>query len=686
MKRIFIFIVGLLLLAAEPTFAQKKQTSDFNYRKAEELYDKQGDPDEILSLLNKQLAETPEHCDALIMRSLIYIYQEKVSSALSDITRAITKYNKKTTTRPIGALYLWRAEIYHTELEDNDKALADMQTAYKYLKKDHDLLRSLLSDRAQIYYERKEYDKADDDYRQLLKMDESSQYAMIGLARNMLAREEYDIALEMLNNCAKYDAKYVAIYQFRCQVYDKLGETDKAIDDAIKYIEYKDEPNESLYEPIFKKHLTYALAKVNEKVNKEKDNWEWLMLRTTIYEWANDYVSAIAEYDKLEQEYGSRPNILYYRAACYNEIGENEKAVADMTKCIEMRNGKDYYAVVNRGDYYREDGRYEEAIADFTYGMELRPTSAYPYYKRGWCYELIGDDDKAMADYNAGIDIDKSYPYIFLMRGELHLKRGNNEMAKVDFEEVIKQDTIATAGSCRQYALHFLDKDDEAIEWMEKIIADEPARNGGYYDKSCLLSRMGRLEEAVEALRKAFELGYRSFAHIEHDDDMDPIRDMPEFKSLIEEYRNKPILVSSDDTPEDETSIIVSEIQMKKMYGGTYEVPCTINELPLKFIFDTGASTVSISSVEASFMLKNEYLKPEDVKGKEYYSTATGEIHEGTTIRLREIKIGDVVLRNVDASVVHNQKAPLLLGQSVLERFGTITIDNINSKLIIKQK
>ena len=65
---------------------------------------------------------------------------------------------------------------------------------------------------------------------------------------------------------------------------------------------------------------------------------------------------------------------------------------------------------------------------------------------------------------------------------------------------------------------------------------------------------------------------------------------------------------------------------------------------------------------------------------------ATGEIHEGTTIRLREIKIGDAILRNDDASVVHNQQAPLLLGQTVLERFGTVTIDNINSKLIIKQK
>ena len=67
---------------------------------------------------------------------------------------------------------------------------------------------------------------------------------------------------------------------------------------------------------------------------------------------------------------------------------------------------------------------------------------------------------------------------------------------------------------------------------------------------------------------------------------------------------------------------------------------------------------------------------------REWYDTSNGQwrldlAHEVTT--------GDAVLKNVDASVAHNQQAPLLLGQSVLERFGTITIDNINSKLIIKQ-
>ena len=84
-------------------------------------------------------------------------------------------------------------------------------------------------------------------------------------------------------------------------------------------------------------------------------------------------------------------------------------------------------------------------------------------------------------------------------------------------------------------------------------------------------------------------------------------------------------------------------------------------------------------------MLKNGYLSDDDVKGKRNYMTASGDIHEGTILRLKEVKLGEAVLKNVDASVVHSQKAPLLLGQSVLEKFGTITIDNVHSKLLIRQ-
>ncbi len=51
--------------------------------------------------------------------------------------------------------------------------------------------------------------------------------------------------------------------------------------------------------------------------------------------------------------------------------------------------------------------------------------------------------------------------------------------------------------------------------------------------------------------------------------------------------------------------------------GGVYYVPCKVNGLGLKFIFDTGAGDVSISYAEAIFMLKNGYLSESDLGGSQ---------------------------------------------------------------------
>lgn len=126
-----------------------------------------------------------------------------------------------------------------------------------------------------------------------------------------------------------------------------------------------------------------------------------------------------------------------------------------------------------------------------------------------------------------------------------------------------------------------------------------------------------------------------------------------------------------------------TSIKMKRSSGGLYTVPCTINGCKLEFIFDTGASAVSISLTEYLYMLKNGFIKDEDIIGKSTSKIANGEVTEGTIIKIREIKFAGLTLNDVTASVTHTLNAPLLLGQSVIGRLGKIQLDPASATLTI---
>ena len=109
------------------------------------------------------------------------------------------------------------------------------------------------------------------------------------------------------------------------------------------------------------------------------------------------------------------------------------------------------------------------------------------------------------------------------------------------------------------------------------------------------------------------------------------------------------------------------------------------NGIELHFVFDTGASVVSMSDVEATFMFKNGYISKTDIIGSSNYMAASGKIEEGTIINIKKVDFGGLTLENIRASVVKNQNAPLLLGQTVLGRLGKIEIDNNSHVLRISQ-
>ena len=676
-----------MVLTLTPASAQKNNESDdYNLRKAYEVLNEDKDEDKAMQLVCEQLRSTPDNADALLLRTRLFRNKSQYGNALADINHAIKVNKPKKTEIPQSTLYWWRAYVY-SDMDEEEKSEADLKTAMDLARKNKDEnLPKISFDYAKSLLRSEKYDESEAVLNSMLKENEADLSAMVGIANIYTIRERYAEAVELLDKAEKIDGRYSEIYRFRMKAYDKMGESAKAVDDAVKYLEKEDisDNSDPAFGEILLKRYNYAVAKIKAAIKNNENPMVLRLLLASLYENKGDYVPALKEYDSLMNDYGDYPMIHQNKADCYDNLGMLDKAIEEATEAMGDEPG--YFDYCLRGGYYRDAGRYEEALADYTSAIEDAPDLAYGYYERGLCYKLIGDFKKAMEDYNLGVDMDENDSYLFLLRGKLLLAQGEKDKADADFERILQIDTTAEGNTFRMYALHFLGKDDEAAKCMQDVIDKEPDDKGNYYNKACLYSLMGRLDEAVEAFKKCLDMGYRSFGYLEHDDDLDPIRDREDFKAALAEAKEKAAAIAKEyETSNPEKEEKVFEVALKRKSGGTFEVPCEINGLPLQMIFDTGASDVSISSVEANFMLKNSYLKSSDIKGKRYYQVANGSLSEGTVITLREVKIGEAVLHNVDASVVGSQNAPLLFGQSAMEKFGKIAIDNEGKKLIIKQ-
>lgn len=118
--------------------------------------------------------------------------------------------------------------------------------------------------------------------------------------------------------------------------------------------------------------------------------------------------------------------------------------------------------------------------------------------------------------------------------------------------------------------------------------------------------------------------------------------------------------------------------------GGVYYIPARINGQELEFIFDTGASAVLISQVEATLLWKQGRLSEEDILGEVQSSIADGSVVNNTAIILRTVEVAGVTLYDVEALVSANVQAPLLLGQSVMSKFGSFTMDYERSTITFR--
>ncbi len=644
--------------------------------------------DEAVTFFNKELQKHPKEGQAYYYLAKIQLNKDAYAEGLRQINLAIA--NLADTDTVMARAWITKGDIYQ-RLADTVK----FESAYAKAIQLFPALPEVYMERASSYATWDLYAKAKADLLKVIDLDASHLGARTLLCNIYLQEKKYDAIVKEASKMIALDPNYVQSYDYRSQAYFFSKRYDLAILDAYTALTLEDRSSRLRFNYLVfgKKNFSLAIAKISTLINEFPQKDLFYLVRAQLYEARKDFDKSLKDFNRIFEIISEDLHPYYFakRAEVYGEMGLHQQAVSDYTEAIKLDTTESLY-IARRGDEYRLLGKYDLSVADFDRAIEMDPESANYYMQRGWVKdEFQGNHTDGLADYTTAIELDSSLAYTYLYRGRAYKKSFNDKIrANLDFRQVIKLDTsVASSSNIRHYAYAELGQEAEAKAWMKKILTEYP-EDGNYYDAACLYSLLKLPNESIAYLDTAFQKGYRDFEHLAKDDDLDAVRNLPAFKSLVLQWKakfeskvvNKP--VSRPDDNKITGTYVIPFTPSRR--GGTFEVASKINGLPLNMLFDTGASDISISRTEVDFMLKNGYLSERDYVGSQVYNLANGASEESKTILLKKVEIGGLVLKNVMASIVENREAGMLFGQSAMGRYATITIDNKKKQLIITGK
>ena len=109
------------------------------------------------------------------------------------------------------------------------------------------------------------------------------------------------------------------------------------------------------------------------------------------------------------------------------------------------------------------------------------------------------------------------------------------------------------------------------------------------------------------------------------------------------------------------------EIVLPAGTGGHFMAQGAINGKPVRFMVDTGATTISMSQSDA------DRIGLDWKRGQRALMQTAGGVVPIYTLSLTSVRVGEVEVYNVAASVIQAEMPFILLGNSFLSRFSIST-------------
>lgn len=641
-------------------------------QKAYEAFQNQ-DYQTAVDCLNKELADDAKNGYAYLWMAIAYTTVDDYGSMLTNSDKAI-QYLPKKDKESRGVAFNLRSSAY-SGLGQQDLALADISEAINLDPKDVDYLNS----RAQIYFEQFQYDLADADAKKITELEPGNPLGWLCLGRNADARKDYDKAIEHYNYAVKLDNSNAQSYSLRAYTYINQKRWSEATDDVVSAfsIDITDGGALDCVNTLADSASVVLCSKMKIQTKKDPNNSLWPFIIGATYEKRGNMTEALEFFNKsfdIEPSVGAAQRL----SAAYSDADNLKMALDFADRAIQM-DSTDTDGLYSKAMAYFKARRWEDADRALSIYLDAEPERADAYCYRGFTRDHLGKTNEAADDYDTAITL-QPMVISYYFRGRHYWNLGDKDKAIADFKQAVEMDTVPDPASPSIMLLGYLGRTDEAEALIAEIGKD--AESMVLYNVACYYAMFGDKQKAVDFLNQSVDKGFLRLTLLENDSDMDSIRSMDGYKKVVERLKSKQLKMEEENAEYTDQTV---EVPMTKE-SGVFKVKCSINGLPLHFVFDTGAANVTISAVEAAFMYKNNYLSDKDFMGSSSFLTASGDIIEGSVVNLRNVNFGGLDMNNVKATVVKTQNAPILLGQSVLSRLGKVEIDYSSYTIRITRK
>jgi len=205
-------------------------------------------------------------------------------------------------------------------------------------------------------------------------------------------------------------------------------------------------------------------------------------------------------------------------------------------------------AHASRGAALTTAKRYDEAAAEFEKAIGLDPNcfEAHLFYARACVFEGKIEDAIAQFERAAAVKPDDYQCMCLLVqfyRGlgrEQDVKEAARKGVKLAERQLILHPDDARAAELGAAAVRELGDLDRAREWTARARALEPNSPPTQYNAACNYAQLGDIDKAFDLLEQGLKNAGPEWGRwIEHDSTLEPLRNDPRYKRLVEEAHKR---------------------------------------------------------------------------------------------------------------------------------------------------